>query len=106
MVKLESGRLDRRIELLAPTMKQNGIGEVIEQWVAVASFWGQRLELRTVDVQRSTGTDDVARGRYLIRYRSDLTADLRVTIDGIVHTITGVDEPDRRTTMIISVEGI
>lgn len=105
-MKIESGKLDRRVELLAPIMKQNDIGEVLEQWTAVATFWAQRLELRTVDVARTSGTDDVARGRYLIRYRNDLSTDLRVAIDGVVHAITGIDEPDRRSTMIISVEGL
>ncbi|VWX51761.1 phage head closure protein [Novosphingobium sp. 9U] len=105
-MRIESGKLDRRVELLAPMMKQNDIGEVLEQWCAVANFWAQRLELRTVDVARTSGTDDVARGRYLIRYRDDLSTNLRVAIDGTLYAITGIDEPDRRTMMIISVEGL
>jgi len=105
-VRIESGKLDRRVELLANLQRQNDIGEVIDVWTATASFWAQRLEMRTVDVARTSGTDDVARGRYLIRYRDDLSTDLRVAIDGVVHAITGIEEPDRRTTMIISVEGL
>lgn len=119
-MKILAGKLDRRMSILAPDHStatvepyqdalgqvQDGLGQVVEEWTPQAQTYAQRLELRTSDATRAGGRDTFAVSRFLIRYRTDITTRHRVEVDGILFDILSIDEPDRRETMVLTVEEV
>lgn len=103
-MKIESGKLDRKIELMNVVVTTDEFKQRIKSFAVVATLYAQRLEMRTQDVARAGVRDAHAVARYLIRWRADISTAMRVVIDGKPFDIVGVDEPDRRTTLILTVE--
>jgi SPP1 family predicted phage head-tail adaptor len=118
-VKIAAGELDRRMSILvrgsgdAPEpfrdafgQVQDGLGQIVETWTPAGSTYAKRLELRTSDAARAGGRDTFSVSRFLIRYRTDITTRHRVIVDGITFDILAIDSPDRRETMVLTVEEV
>lgn len=105
-MRIQSGKLDRRITILNPSKDRSATGQEISSWVELATIYGERLELRTADVASGAGERSNSTGKYKIRYRTDINTAQRVRIDGRTFAITGTEEPDRRAVMILFVEGV
>ena len=105
-MKIESGKLDRELELLASTITKDEFKQETETFAKVATSYGQRLEMRTQDAARAGGRETFAMARYLVRWRAGLKAGMQVRTDGKLYNVIAVDEPDRRTTMIITLEEV
>lgn len=105
-MKIDAGKLDRRLTVLAETVTQNELGEQVRQWAIVATIYAQRLELRQSDVARAAGRDTQASAKYLVRYRNDICVGQRLSVDGATYQIVATDEPDRRTTLVLTVAGV
>jgi SPP1 family predicted phage head-tail adaptor len=117
-VKIDAGKLDRRLEILTRSSQGTGpsvqdslgqlqdtVGQVQDTWTSAGTTYGQRLELRTSDAARAGSRDTFAVSRFLIRYRAiDTTA--RVRVDGKLYDILSIDEPDRRETLVLTVEEV
>lgn len=105
-MKVESGKLDRRLIVSSSTITTNEYGEQTSTWTTIATIHGQRLELRQLDVARSAGRETHASARYLIRYRVGLAVGQRLIVDGETYQIVEIDEPDRRATLVLTVASV
>lgn len=103
-MKIESGKLDRTLELQGNVTTTDDYGQEIETFGKVATLYAQRLELRTQDAARAGGRDTFTMARFLIRWRENITTGMRIRTDGKLYDIVAIDEPDRRTTMVLTLE--
>lgn len=117
-VKVNAGQLDRRLTLYALGGEAGDLiasyddrgnpldefGAVLSSFGPYATIYAQRLEMRTVDAARAGGRDTYTTARYLIRYRADVTTKMQASIDGQRYDIVSIDQPDRRTTLILTLE--
>ena len=62
--------------------------------------------MRTQDAARAGGRETFSMARYLVRWRAGLKTGMQVRTDGKLYSVIAVDEPDRRTTMIITLEEV
>jgi len=101
---IDAGKLDRRISILAKSVNRDAAGQQTETWDVAADICAQRLDLVAIDVEREAGRDAVANARYLIRYRTGIDNHNRVRVGTTDFAIVGIDEPDRRATMVLTLE--
>lgn len=105
-MKIESGKLDRKLELLAREVAPDELGQEIEAFSPVTTIRAQRLEMRTQDAARAGARETFSMARYLIRWRAGLSTGMRVRTDGKLYDVVSVEEPDRRTTLIVTLEEV
>lgn len=101
---IQSGKLDRVLELQAPTVIKDELKQEIETFAKVATIYAEALEMRTQDAVRAGGREIYSMARYRVRWRNGLKAGMRVVAEGKVYNILAVDEPDRRMSMIVTLE--
>lgn len=83
------GRLDRRIQLLAPTTARNSIGEEITTYVEAATVWAQWLPQSSREFIAAQARHAETTGIFRIRHRNFLGAQYRVQLGDDVFTLTG-----------------
>jgi SPP1 family predicted phage head-tail adaptor len=104
---IDAGRLDRKLQLLTKTTTRNAVGQAKDSWTVAATFYGERLNLTSIDIQRGAGRETVPEGKYLIRWRDGITTDMRVLADdGNTYSIMAIDEPDRRKSLVLTLQGV
>ena len=105
-MKIEAGKLDRKLQILSVTTTSNAAGQPSYTTTIMATVWAQSLEIRNVDVARMGGIVGSTTARYLIRWRDDITLAHRVRVDGADYVIRSIDRPDRRISLILTVEAL
>ncbi|KQO06907.1 phage head closure protein [Sphingomonas sp. Leaf242] len=105
-MKIEAGKLDRKLELLTPTVRRDEYGQEISTFDAVTTIYAQRLEMRTQDAARSGGRETFAMTRFLIRWRADLKTSMRIRVNTKLYDIIAIEEPDRRASMVLTMEEV
>lgn len=93
---MRAGRMDRRIVIQSVSRVQDASGEPLESWSTLATVWAAvspiRGNERFVDSQEKAERTT----RFRIRYRSDVTADNRISYDGNIYDIEAVIELSRQ----------
>ncbi|WP_294196524.1 phage head closure protein [uncultured Sphingomonas sp.] len=105
-MKIDAGKLDRKLEIMTATVTKNTFGEKVTSWTVSATTWAQRLEIRSADSARAALHQTIVTARVLLRYRTGLEAGQRVRLDGTDYIVTAIDEPDRRATLILMLESV
>ncbi|OCG39050.1 hypothetical protein A9G29_09740 [Gilliamella sp. Fer2-1] len=94
---MRSGRLRNRIIIQQQVSRKDELGQLVNEWVDICTV---RAELRDVsgkEYQASQAEQTLTDCKILIRYRNDITADMRVLCNGIYYDIKAVLEDVKRT---------
>lgn len=98
--------LDRRITIQSATVAQDASGEEIETWSTYRD--GVAAEYLPVSGQEQFDAHQrlaTAVARFRIRYRTDLTREMRIVYDGELWDITHLEEDrryDRRQFLVVT----
>lgn len=100
--RLQAGRLRHRIDIVAPTNKQDSAGGIsLDDNIVYANVWAA--------IEAVTTKDNLAVGEFVsqtthkitIRYFPGITARMQVWFRGRQFQIVGVLNPDERTKMLV-----
>lgn len=90
---LASGTLNRLVVIEQRTPGQDAEGQPLNTWQTVATVWANfKAPTGTASAERIGGDREMSTTTYSvrIRYRTDITAAMRVTADGVVYLINQV----------------
>ncbi|NFV80000.1 phage head closure protein [Magnetospirillum aberrantis] len=94
---MDAGKLDRLITILALTTGQDEYGGVTETWTPIDDpVWARWMPGAGSERFAAASTYAETQGRFLIRWRSDITPQHRVAWDGREFDILDVVEIGRR----------
>lgn len=91
------GKLNRKVTLQSPGTTQDAYGDSIAGWVTLATVWAHVRYLNGIESIKADATAAIAKASIRIRFRTDVTADMRVMLGATVFQITAVlpDEAKR-----------
>lgn len=88
---MEAGRLRHRVTIQSMTETQDGTtGAITETWSDVATVWAEIAPLSGREFVAARETQGQIDARVLIRYRSDVTAKMRLSAGGVYYDIHAV----------------
>jgi SPP1 family predicted phage head-tail adaptor len=92
-----AGRMDRRIALYHRVIAQDTQGQQVETWpTAYVSVWAEKLDVRGREYFSAQTTNADLATRFRIRWRNDVLATDRLTLDGLSYNVSQVSEIGRR----------
>jgi SPP1 family predicted phage head-tail adaptor len=102
-----AGRMRQRVRIEAPALTADGLGGTTRAWQTVATVWA---EIRTLSGNERMAAGQLASQvthRILLRYRTDVTQEMRILFGTRVFAIRAVLEKDgrRRALEILAEEG-
>lgn len=87
---LNAGRLRHRLSILNPTRTQDETsGEYTNTWSVFCVVWGSFEYLSVKDFIAASSVQNKASARAMIRYKRDVTVDMRVRHKGTDYDICG-----------------
>lgn len=96
--------LDKRFIIEQPSHTHHAItNEQVVTWNTFATVWGKWVQNSNerFEADQSVALDD---SKILIRWLSGLTEQMRINDGGTYHYIKGIDEIDRKVTMLVKTE--
>jgi SPP1 family predicted phage head-tail adaptor len=95
---MEIGKLNRLVTLQQPSTTQDAAGQPAPTWSDLASVWANIRYLSGMETIKAGAETAVVNASIRIRYRSDVTAAMRVSIGETVFQIKAVmpDEAGRQ----------
>lgn len=96
MTALDSGALRHRVTLQAPQETSDGGGGASVTWTDVAVVWAAIAPLRGGERLRAGRLEAALTHRVTIRYRADVTPEMRVAFGSRLFNIRAVIDPGER----------
>lgn len=87
---MQAGRLNRRCTLQAPGTTQDELGQPIPGWTDVATVWADIRMKSGLEAIKAGASVSVVQASIRIRYRSGITAGMRVVHNLTAYNITAV----------------
>jgi SPP1 family predicted phage head-tail adaptor len=92
---LDAGKLRQRLTILELTTEQDSdTGEMEESWVELATVWGSFEPYSVKDYLAAGTMQEQTMARAVIRYRDDVSSNMRVLFRERVYNISGPPLPD------------
>ena len=100
-MSIPAGQRDQRIQIMAPTVAQDELGQPVESWAVHASVWARVKPSRGMDMMQADAMTAGAAVVFGFNYRSDITPHMRVRWRGKDYSIQGepVDVVGARETL-------
>lgn len=96
---MESGKLRRRVVLQTKTASKSSTGAVTYTWATLATVWARVSPLGARELMSNRAELQQVTTSITIRYRDDVTPEMRATWAGHTYDIESVI-PDERLTML------
>ena len=94
---MRAGRLRNRITIQQKVNGKDALGQTVDQWVDVCNVRAEIRDISGREYQSSQAERSQTDCKILIRYRNDITSDMRVLCNGIYYDITAVLEDVKKT---------
>lgn len=94
---MKSGRLRNRIIIQKQVSRKDKLGQLVNEWVDICTVRAEIRDVSGKEYQGSQAEQILTDCKILIRYRNDITADMRVLCKGIYYDIKAVLEDVKRT---------
>lgn len=94
---MKAGRLRNRITIQKQVNHKDDLGQTVNEWVDVCAIRAEIRDLSGKEYQNSQAEQSLTDCKILIRYRNDITTDMRVLCNGIYYDIKAVLEDVKRT---------
>ncbi|MCC0641624.1 MULTISPECIES: phage head closure protein [unclassified Clostridioides] len=88
---MDVGKLTQRIEVQVFGETENIIGEVIKGWATYKTLWANKSLLRKSSNYILDKEGIEYSYRFKVRYRTDITEDMRIVHDGVIYDIKHVN---------------
>lgn len=95
---MQAGRLNRLVTIQAPAAGQDAIGQPLPTWAEHVKVWADIRHPAGLETIKAGAVVSVVQASIRIRYRTDITAAMRVLDGSTVYQITAVlpDSAGRR----------
>ncbi len=90
---MQAGRLNRRVTLQSPSQSVDELGQPIPGWTDVATLWADFRVLSGLEAIKADAVTSVTKASCRVRYREDLTPDMRAMVAGEAWGIVSI-QPD------------
>lgn len=90
---MQAGRLNTSVTLQRRTAGQDAAGQPVEGWEDVAQVWADFRVLSGLEVIKADALTSVTKASCRVRYREDLTPDMRAMVSGEAWQIVSI-HPD------------
>ncbi len=81
------GKMDRKVTIQKRSTTQNSKGEGIESWSDLTTVWAMKIERGGRDSFKAGVEESQRNTDFIMRYRSDVTADNLIIFEGQVYDI-------------------
>ena len=92
----QAGQLDRRITIQSFTTTTDDFGEVVKSFTTLANVWAKVEEKRGHEGEDGNQLVATKRVEFLIRYRSDINEQMRITYNNETYKIEAILNADSR----------
>jgi SPP1 family predicted phage head-tail adaptor len=89
-VSLKAGTLNRKVTIQEPAAVQDAAGQPIPTWTTLATVWANIRSLNGLETIKGGAESSVAKASIRIRYRTDVTAAMRVVHGSTTYEIKAV----------------
>jgi len=93
---MQSGKLDRRIEIQSRSVTQNSYGEAIISYSTVATVWAEVLPLSGRELFAAAQKYPEAQMKIRIRYRTGINETNRIVFESTNYDIIHISEIGRK----------
>lgn len=105
---LGAGAFDQRIVIESDTPSRNAIGEEVSSWGTFATVWARVEPIRGNEFFAAAQMQDATDHRVTIRYRSDITRDMRIVWRGLnLDIVSIIDVGGKKENLeLMCIEGV
>lgn len=87
---MQAGNLNRKVTIQTPNTAKDEYNEPVGGWLDVASVWADIKMLSGLETVKANADVSVVKASIRIRYRTGITAGMRVLCDGLAYDIRAV----------------